>query len=102
MVAATERHVLQHRQFNCSTLLVTSFNLSIALRQDMLDGWGLGHVTHLSRCEWSVLRGAAGRPRRLSLNFLKQERHKLEAYRCAGGLAYCAGNAVPEGVRAAG
>jgi hypothetical protein len=53
-----------------------------ACHQDMLDGLGLGHVTHLSRCEWSVLRGAAGMPRRLSLNYLKQERHKLEAYRC--------------------
>jgi hypothetical protein len=35
------------------------------------------------------MRGAAGRPRRLSLAFLKQERHKLEAYRWAGGNAAC-------------
>ncbi|WIA17880.1 hypothetical protein OEZ85_009380 [Tetradesmus obliquus] len=49
--------------------------------QDLLDGLGLGHVTHLTRGEWSVLRCAAGTPRRLSLAFLKQERHKLEAHR---------------------
>lgn len=42
---------------------------------------GLHHVTHLTRGEWSVLRSAVGKPRRLSVNFLKQERHKLEAYR---------------------
>jgi hypothetical protein len=33
-----------------------------------------------------VLRGALGKPRRLSLAFLKQERQKLEAYRCIQGL----------------
>jgi len=49
--------------------------------QDLLDASGLGHVTHLTRTEWSVVRGALGRPRRLSLNFLKQERQKLEAFR---------------------
>lgn len=56
--------------------------------QELLDGSGLGHVTHLTRTEWSVLRGALGCPRRLSLNFLRQERQKLEAYRyedCFGG-----------------
>lgn len=39
-------------------------------------------MTHLTRPEWSVLRGTLGRPRRMSLAFLKQERQKLEAYRC--------------------
>jgi hypothetical protein len=63
--------------------LLTQARCCFTCLQDMLDGVGLGHVTHLTRCEWSVLRGAAGRPRRLSLTFLKQERHKLEAYRCA-------------------
>lgn len=43
-------------------------------------------MTHLTRTEWSVLRGALGKPRRLSLAFLKQERQKLEAYRCIQGL----------------
>jgi hypothetical protein len=37
----------------------------------------------LARPEWSVLRGALGRPRRLSLGFLRQERARLELYRCA-------------------
>ena len=54
--------------------------------QELLDSSGLGHVTHLTRTEWSVLRGALGKPRRLSLAFLKQERQKLEAYRCIQGL----------------
>lgn len=35
----------------------------------------------LSRPEWGVLRGALGRPRRLSLAFLRQERARLELYR---------------------
>lgn len=35
----------------------------------------------LSRREWSALRGSLGRPRRLSLAFLRQERAKLESYR---------------------
>lgn len=55
--------------------------VSLPVEQDLLDQSGLGHVTHLTRTEWSVLRGALGRPRRLSLNFLKQERQKLEAHR---------------------
>lgn len=49
--------------------------------QELLDASGLGHLSHLTRPEWSVLRGAFGRPRRLSLAFLKQERVKLEMYR---------------------
>ena len=36
----------------------------------------------LSRPEWALVRSAFGRPRRLSLQFLKEERVKLEAYRC--------------------
>lgn len=43
---------------------------------------GLGHVTHLTRPEWGLVRGVFGPPRRLSLAFLKEERVKLEAYRC--------------------
>jgi hypothetical protein len=60
---------------------LTCASLSAGVLQELLDASGLGHVTHLTRTEWSVLRGAMGRPRRLSLAFLKQERHKLEAYR---------------------
>lgn len=37
----------------------------------------------LTRAEWGVLRSAFGRPRRLSLTFLKQQRVMLEAYRWA-------------------
>jgi hypothetical protein len=38
-------------------------------------------VPNLTRAEWSVVRGAMGRPRRLSRHFLLQERHKLQRYR---------------------
>ncbi len=40
-------------------------------------------TTKLTRLEWSVLRSALGRPRRLSLAFLREERMRLEGYRCA-------------------
>eukprot|EP00775_Hariotina_reticulata_P008012 gene8012-8210_t len=49
--------------------------------QELLDSSGLGQVTHLTRGEWSVVRSAFGKPRRLSLAFLKQERARLELYR---------------------
>jgi hypothetical protein len=42
---------------------------------------GLGHVTHLTRIEWSFVRTLIGRPRRLSAAFLAAERAKLAAYR---------------------
>ena len=42
---------------------------------------GLGHVTHLTRVEWSFVRNLIGRPRRLSAAFLRGERAKLAAYR---------------------
>lgn len=42
---------------------------------------GLGHVTHLTRPEWGLVRSVFGAPRRLSLAFLKEERSKLEVYR---------------------
>ncbi|KXZ49229.1 hypothetical protein GPECTOR_22g820 [Gonium pectorale] len=35
----------------------------------------------MTRLEWSVLRSALGRPRRLSLTFLREERLRLEGYR---------------------
>ncbi|KAF8062087.1 UBE2T [Scenedesmus sp. PABB004] len=71
---------------------------AVAAAQDLLEGLGLGGVTALTRCEWSVLRGAAGRPRRLSLAFLKQERVRLEQYRERVRAAYevsGVGNEVP-------
>jgi hypothetical protein len=77
---------------SCAIAVSTSVVLCCALfgvfscsPQELLDSSGLGHVTHLTRTEWSVLRGALGKPRRLSLNFLKQERQKLEAYRWGAG-----------------
>jgi hypothetical protein len=46
---------------------------------------GLSSVAKLTRAEWALLRGSFGRPRRLSLGFLKEERTKLESFRWAGG-----------------
>ncbi|KAG2495072.1 hypothetical protein HYH03_006683 [Edaphochlamys debaryana] len=45
-------------------------------------------TTKLTRLEWSVLRGALGRPRRLSLAFLREERLRLEGYREHARLRY--------------
>lgn len=42
---------------------------------------GLGPGVRLTRREWGAVRRALGRPRRLSLAFLRQERAKLETYR---------------------
>lgn len=49
--------------------------------QDFMNHLGIGSINCLTRAEWSLLRGALGRPRRLSLSFLKEERMRLEAYR---------------------
>src|SRR5690349_21788918 len=38
-------------------------------------------VTRLTSFEWSLLRGAMGKPRRLSPAYLRCERSKLEKYR---------------------
>lgn len=38
-------------------------------------------VFRVLRTEWSAFRSALGRPRRLSSEFLREERHKLESYR---------------------
>ncbi|GFR47546.1 hypothetical protein Agub_g9269 [Astrephomene gubernaculifera] len=45
-------------------------------------------TTKLTRLEWSVLRAALGRPRRLSLAFLREERVRLEGYREHARLKY--------------
>ncbi|GIL51183.1 hypothetical protein Vafri_7252 [Volvox africanus] len=54
------------------------------LRNELLEFCAL-HMqlptTKLTRLEWSVLRAALGRPRRLSLAFLREERLRLEGYR---------------------
>ena len=42
---------------------------------------GLAGGVRLTRREWCAVRGSLGRPRRLSLQFLHQERARLEAYR---------------------
>ncbi|TVU38319.1 hypothetical protein EJB05_11682 [Eragrostis curvula] len=41
----------------------------------------LGHVPRLSRVEWGVIRSSLGKPRRLSKQFLHEEREKLSQYR---------------------
>ncbi|CAL9118890.1 unnamed protein product [Musa textilis] len=41
----------------------------------------LGHIPRLTRVEWGVIRSSLGKPRRLSKQFLKEEREKLEQYR---------------------
>ncbi|GBF91975.1 hypothetical protein Rsub_04699 [Raphidocelis subcapitata] len=48
---------------------------------DYLTALGLAEDAALTRTEWGVLRGALGRPRRLSLAFLREERTHLELYR---------------------
>ncbi|GJS18671.1 protein ALWAYS EARLY 3 isoform X2 [Tanacetum coccineum] len=42
---------------------------------------GLGHVPRLTRVEWGVIRSSLGKPRRFSVQFLKEENHKLNQYR---------------------
>ncbi|KAI3834665.1 hypothetical protein MKX03_006005 [Papaver bracteatum] len=41
----------------------------------------LGHVPRLTRVEWGVIRSSLGNPRRLSQQFLREEKEKLEQYR---------------------
>ncbi|KAM3337589.1 protein ALWAYS EARLY 3 isoform X1 [Capsicum galapagoense] len=48
---------------------------------EYLDHVGLGHVPRLTRVEWSVIRSSLGRPRRFSVQFLNEERDKLNQYR---------------------
>ncbi|EFJ16240.1 hypothetical protein SELMODRAFT_421903 [Selaginella moellendorffii] len=48
---------------------------------EYLNHAGLGHVSKLTRTEWTVIRSSLGKPRRLSQKFLQVEREKLEAYR---------------------
>ncbi|XP_058107388.1 protein ALWAYS EARLY 2-like [Magnolia sinica] len=48
---------------------------------EYLNHVGLGHVPRLTRVEWGVIRSSLGKPRRLSKQFLREEREKLEEYR---------------------
>ncbi|KAL6009859.1 hypothetical protein ACLOJK_000290 [Asimina triloba] len=48
---------------------------------EYLNHVGLGHVPRLTRVEWGVIRSSLGKPRRLSQQFLREERDKLEEYR---------------------
>ncbi|KAL8205923.1 hypothetical protein R6Q57_009474 [Mikania cordata] len=42
---------------------------------------GLGHIPRLTKVEWGVIRSSLGKPRRFSMNFLREERDKLWQYR---------------------
>ncbi|KAF5184492.1 Always early [Thalictrum thalictroides] len=48
---------------------------------EYLNHVGLGHVPRLTRVEWGVIRSSLGKPRRLSKQFLHEEKEKLEQYR---------------------
>ena len=58
----------------------------------------------LTRKEWSLVRAGLGKPRRLSLKFLKEERARLEAWRESVRAHYAAAGApgAPPGERAPG
>jgi len=55
---------------------------------EYLDHLGMSQVTRLTRAEWCMIRASLGRPRRLSLPFLREERQKLENYRKEARLWY--------------
>ena len=55
----------------------------VARAQEFLAQMGMDRGVRLSRLEWAAVRGALGRPRRLSQSFLRQERVRLEAHRAA-------------------
>ncbi|XP_043723026.1 protein ALWAYS EARLY 2-like isoform X2 [Telopea speciosissima] len=48
---------------------------------EYLNHVGLGHIPRLTRVEWGVIRSSLGKPRRLSQQFLREEKVKLEQYR---------------------
>ncbi|KAL5994732.1 hypothetical protein ACLOJK_024785 [Asimina triloba] len=56
---------------------------------EYLNHVGLGHVPRLTRVEWGVIRSSLGKPRRLSKQFLQEERKKLEQYRESVRTHYC-------------
>lgn len=69
-----------------------------AVPQALLHALGLPSLTHLTRGEWRVLRRSLGRPRRLSLSFLKQARANLGAWRQRCRAAYSGGLVLPADV----
>ena len=48
-----------------------------------LEHVGLGPEVRLTRAEWGLVRSALGRPRRLSLRFLREGRQQLDDFRMA-------------------
>ncbi|KAH9298276.1 hypothetical protein KI387_029958, partial [Taxus chinensis] len=50
---------------------------------EYLNHAGLGNVPRLTCIEWAVIRSSLGKPRRLSTQFLQEEREKLDQYRKA-------------------
>ncbi|KAB5545373.1 hypothetical protein DKX38_013485 [Salix brachista] len=48
---------------------------------EYLEHVRLGHIPRLTRVEWGVIRSSLGKPRRLSEQFLKEEKEKLNHYR---------------------
>lgn len=48
---------------------------------ECLKDLNLSHIKKLTRFEWSQIRSTIGKPKRLSANFLKNEREKLAKYR---------------------
>jgi len=70
-------------EFHCSALDRPWFMRSemTEVLQHICGGPGAPIPQRLTSGEWAILRGAFGKPRRLSLQFLKEERIKLEAYR---------------------
>lgn len=70
--------------------------------QDLAEHVGLTRNAKLTRKEWNFLRKAAwGRPRRLSIAFLREERARLEHWRCSVRACYEAfslGDEAPDGI----
>ena len=49
---------------------------------------GLGGISRLRRCEWRAVRAALGKPRRVSLAFLREQRDAMEGDRARARAAY--------------
>lgn len=72
------------RLFTLSEFAYSAIDRGYFLRNEFkecLAELRLGNLPNLTRGEWSAVRSAMGRPRRLSLAFLDEERDKLERYR---------------------
>lgn len=62
----------------------------------LLNEIGIGHITELTRTEWSHIRGQLGKPRRLSAVYLHQERQKLQQYSSTVRAKHAGRNVTPE------